>query len=1381
MSAIVKLANPFHRNTREIIQVKPNQTIFSLRNLPDIVKDFPFDLDILAILNGKKILKEDWDSCVVFENDFLFFVPDIRGGGQEGGDTGKAILNVAAMIGITLIAGPASTALWGVKTGVGVALTKVAFVVGGALAIAALTPEPQMPVTPNPSALDTEQSQSFGWNPVTTQRQGIIVPRWYGLNRVEGNIVSVHTEEEDATFNESTIADTYYYFRTRTSLLRNKSILEKTARPLGSRRQLHPEKVTLYTMFDTGVGPIREPVVPDTLEINGAPIKTYKKAYYEKRNGQLRQKVVSYFNPLKVEVPVGRLVKHNRPVIYETKNGNFNNLEIELTFPNGLFNGSGSNLASYTVNVTIEIKSVEEAAWTKLLDAADISAALGNIVIETYFTDGNYAIEYGKNYQIRVRKNTADRNSYKYGDNLYLSTVRELIEIGFTRPRRASVSTKIQATDQLSNSIGFSCVSRGLFIVDFRISADEIVYSNNPALVIRDILTQPVLSGASSPWYDLQLMLYLEGADTATETVDDSPIGNEITFGGTAQLATGAYKFSPSSLLLDGNSDYLVIDNKGEYFNLLENLVEDWTIDLFVKHVDHAGTEYYLTLREDTDNRWVLVHDNGGGLIFRSYKSSSLKIEIANVGEITDTNWHHIALCKVGTAIGLYKDGTQVGYDTMISTDCDVLDGNLYIGQRGSAESYFRGNFDHIRIIKSNIFNAAPVVGLTDTIVEPTENYSDPGHSFAIERYDGYDPLKLNYNDFTELADWCDDIRINPVNAVIEDISLAKHAIIETFGNHQLTVGDTIVFRNVAAGGMEELTDETTAIVLSVTSETKFMIDLDTSGYSAYTTLAPKLLIHCDGAYGSTDFTDEMGVHTIINNGVVIAPNGARHIKFGTGSALFVPTYDDHLRIADHADWDIFAADDENWTVDLFFYPWVNGIPNRQILICQFEDTNNYWYIGFTPTVAGDFYSIQFRIRLVTAGSAVVSITETIVVGPILQFIKMHHLALCKVGTKYGLYFDGVQVGYTNDTSNDTFAGDLYIGTLGTTGNYSFWGEMDEICIIDKNRFSASPNVGLTDEITVPGNPVNLAGGTIEKIRHRFEFNGGFDTESTMWDAALRVCELCRCVPYWSGGQVHLAIDKAADSVYAFTMGNIVKGSFKELYIPLLERASELEIQYKDANKNFERTSFTLINPNMTTITKKGRMDLFGINDEWMANYLADFKLLQNEYLKKMVSWTTEVEALPLIIGDVVDFQHDVSNYGEMGSGDDDLTGGGRVISATNVVNAVVVVDGKVEFDDYDWESSGMTNYKLLIKSGTDAPPESLTIVDCIENVIHPGYYDITVDGLYSFNVAEGDIWAIGKTNYETRKYRIIDLKTNSNQQTDITAIDYAPQIYIND
>lgn len=212
------------------------------------------------------------------------------------------------------------------------------------------------------------------------------------------------------------------------------------------------------------------------------------------------------------------------------------------------------------------------------------------------------------------------------------------------------------------------------------------------------------------------LLLHFDGEDEAEETTDSGATGHTINFNGGAILNTGTKKFGASSLAVNGSTGYLDIDDHADWDINGTNV----TIDLWVRHGDHVGTETYIAQVEDITNLWRFTHVDGSGIHFVVKKSDIDIVDTGYGGEITDTNWHHLAMCKVGNEYGIYKDGVQVGH--VSDSDTDTFAGSLYVGSSGTV-FYFYGNIDELRISKYNCFNAAPVEGLTDTITVPDLPY----------------------------------------------------------------------------------------------------------------------------------------------------------------------------------------------------------------------------------------------------------------------------------------------------------------------------------------------------------------------------------------------------------------------------------------------------------------------------------------------------------------------------------------------------------------------------------------------------------------------------------------------------------------------------------
>ena len=223
---------------------------------------------------------------------------------------------------------------------------------------------------------------------------------------------------------------------------------------------------------------------------------------------------------------------------------------------------------------------------------------------------------------------------------------------------------------------------------------------------------------------DTNLLLHLNGTDGSTTMPDSSITNNKgnATVTLNAELDTTYKKFGTAALLLDNTNSYISYADSSDW-DVFANTVDDWTIDLWVRHAQLPSNEdWYFYHEEDSSNNWRFRRAGGvaGATNFRLKVGNVYTLSLSGAG-ITDTDWHHVCLVKKGNEYGLYLDGVQGGY--VQSNEVGNFTGSLYIGKPDTT-NYFDGSIDEPRIQHSNYFNAAPNVGLTDTITVPIAEYS---------------------------------------------------------------------------------------------------------------------------------------------------------------------------------------------------------------------------------------------------------------------------------------------------------------------------------------------------------------------------------------------------------------------------------------------------------------------------------------------------------------------------------------------------------------------------------------------------------------------------------------------------------------------------------
>ena len=218
-----------------------------------------------------------------------------------------------------------------------------------------------------------------------------------------------------------------------------------------------------------------------------------------------------------------------------------------------------------------------------------------------------------------------------------------------------------------------------------------------------------------------KLLLHFDGADgyNTNETADATG-KHTFNFTGDASYNTTAYKFGNASARFNGSGGvggYLVLADSGDWDI---GGGGDFTIDLWVKHDYHADYESYVCQYEDVNNRMYFRHFHGNGLQIAIMKAGDWKITMGGAGEITDTNWHHVAAVRNGDRFDLFLDGTSINNGTISANH--TLAGELWIGDDEAGGATFSGHIDELRISKG--------------IARWTGNFTPPAREYPL--YDVY-------------------------------------------------------------------------------------------------------------------------------------------------------------------------------------------------------------------------------------------------------------------------------------------------------------------------------------------------------------------------------------------------------------------------------------------------------------------------------------------------------------------------------------------------------------------------------------------------------------------------------------------------------------------
>ena len=228
------------------------------------------------------------------------------------------------------------------------------------------------------------------------------------------------------------------------------------------------------------------------------------------------------------------------------------------------------------------------------------------------------------------------------------------------------------------------------------------------------------------------------------------------------------------------------------------------------------------------------------------------------------------------------------------------------------------------------------------------------------------------------------------------------------------------------------------------------------------------LLLHCDGADGSTTFTDDNGAAAAGRTAKTVTVNGDAQVstaqsKFG-GASLYSDGATDYLAVTADSD---FVMGSNDFTLECWVRPASTGVGSGDQIISKWSGGNGYSY-GLTYGSSSPKNNIRALIND-TGGIRGVNMGS----NP-LTVDAWNHVALVVESGTLALYANGNRLGTTSVTAFvDATNTDITISALGG-GSYSPNHYQDEVRISDIARYSGSTYTVPTSAFTNDANTLLL-------------------------------------------------------------------------------------------------------------------------------------------------------------------------------------------------------------------------------------------------------------------------------------------------------------------
>ena len=459
MLELIRINNPLDRSDQQRISLTcaPGLTLETVVREATATLPAIRNTHLAVSVSGALYRPEQWPQVRLLPGQQIIIIPVIGGGGKDLlRSIAMITIAVAAMVYAPGLGAAMGDALFS-ATSIGLSVNLTTGIMGGMMMMAGsmLVNAVLPPVKPQTAALNgasaLEQSNVYSWNPQTTQQQGTVIPVAYGICPLDGNVIGAYRENDG-------------------------------------------DKQYLNLLISLGEGPLAD--IYD-IEINGQPIDNYPDISIETRLGLLNQEPIPFFADTVVEHALSLVVTQATPVVYAVPGSDYDALQIELAFVNGLgrYDDYG-DLVAYSCSFQVQYAPHNSTAWITLADVT-ATEAVSSIKRFTWRVD-NLAHQL---YDVRIVRTTEESDEVRILDDLHLSAVREIIYDDFEYPCEALVGIKGLATEKLSGSFSFRCKTHGKLVRVYRDDAWHTEVSHSPAWLSFDALTRPIFDNAGTPVY----------------------------------------------------------------------------------------------------------------------------------------------------------------------------------------------------------------------------------------------------------------------------------------------------------------------------------------------------------------------------------------------------------------------------------------------------------------------------------------------------------------------------------------------------------------------------------------------------------------------------------------------------------------------------------------------------------------------------------------------------------------------------------------------------------------------------------------------------------------------------------------------------------------
>jgi hypothetical protein len=192
-------------------------------------------------------------------------------------------------------------------------------------------------------------------------------------------------------------------------------------------------------------------------------------------------------------------------------------------------------------------------------------------------------------------------------------------------------------------------------------------------------------NGPDPYFSQVALLLHFDGTNGSTTIIDNSSHAFTITTAGDASITTTGPKYGSGCLALDGTGDYIQTPAD----SLFALRAGDFTIECWV-YVNSGNSNNGLFTFGGTSSGLAVAIYSGNWRVAPEGSNGT------TMGAVTTGAWQHLALCRSGSSLRFFIDGTQLG--STITDTTNYTDNQLKIGYYYSSSYAINAKVDDFRL-----------------------------------------------------------------------------------------------------------------------------------------------------------------------------------------------------------------------------------------------------------------------------------------------------------------------------------------------------------------------------------------------------------------------------------------------------------------------------------------------------------------------------------------------------------------------------------------------------------------------------------------------------------------------------------------------------------